>query len=258
MQRIKKWIIGILACGSLLTATTVYADDKLSNGSKEELTATIVSEEMERDSLENINEQNDNEIVLDSSGNNQTDNSVVQNDVYTSTTASETDKDLENYLQRTDDLFPLQESRSDLNGSAGKRNLRSLGRSSFSIPIINAGEAGRPRFDFIDVSSWNNNLKVSDYVKIKNYGIKSVIVKLTEATSYQNPYAADQIKNAHAAGLKVHVYHYSWFTSVAAARREAEYFAALAKKLQLSSSTIMVNDIEEPKIINSGDHTTNS
>lgn len=260
MKRNIRWIGGTLLLSTLLGVLPVQAAEDIysSSGTANRSITTESS----------LNTSSENKIVHSSSETMSSapdvDKSESSQDYINEESTSEAladapvDKDLENYLQRTDDLFPLQESRSDLNGSAGKRNLRSLGRSSFSIPIINAGEAGRPRFDFIDVSSWNNNLKVSDYVKIKNYGIKSVIVKLTEATSYQNPYAADQIKNAHAAGLKVHVYHYSWFTSVAAARREAEYFAALAKKLQLSSSTIMVNDIEEPKIINSGDHTTNS
>ena len=85
-----------------------------------------------------------------------------------------------------------------------------------------------------------------------------MVVKLTEATSYTNPYAQSQINNAMAAGMKVSAYHYSWFTTDAQAKAEANYFAAAAKKFGLSSGTVMVNDIEEPQILGKGNHTNNS
>ncbi|MGZ7153965.1 GH25 family lysozyme, partial [Streptococcus pyogenes] len=52
---------------------------------------------------------------------------------------------------------------------------------------------------------------------------------------------------AQAAGLKVSVYHYSHFTSVATAQAEARYFVAAAKRLGLPNSILMINDIEEEK-----------
>ncbi len=64
---------------------------------------------------------------------------------------------------------------------------------------------------------------------IKSYGVSAVVVKLTEATSYRNPLAASQIANAKAAGLIVHAYHYSWFTTEAQAKAEADYFVSYAK-----------------------------
>lgn len=58
--------------------------------------------------------------------------------------------------------------------------------------------------------------------------------------------------------MKVSAYHYSWFTTDAQAKAEANYFAAAAKKFGLSSGTVMVNDIEEPQILGKGNHTNNS
>lgn len=70
-------------------------------------------------------------------------------------------------------------------------------------------------------------------------------MKLTEFTTYRNPYAKSQINNAKAAGLVVHAYHYSWFTSTAKAKAEAQYFAKYADELNLGSDAIMFNDIED-------------
>ncbi|MBF0777381.1 GBS Bsp-like repeat-containing protein [Streptococcus cuniculi] len=103
---------------------------------------------------------------------------------------------------------------------------------------------------FVDVSSHNGALSVSDYRALLDKGISGVVVKLTEGTSYQNPYAQNQIKNAQAAGLKVSVYHYSHFTDRQSAQAEARYFTAFAAKLGLAKSTVMVNDIEEYKTRN--------
>ena len=85
--------------------------------------------------------------------------------------------------------------------------------SSNDIPSIVAGQSGTPKIDFVDVSSWNGNLLFDDFKKIKNYGVKGVIVKLTEGKYYLNPNARLQINNARQAGLKIAVYHYSKFDS---------------------------------------------
>ena len=100
---------------------------------------------------------------------------------------------------------------------------------------------------FVDVSSHNGYLSVADYNALKVQGVYGVVVKLTEGTSYFNPQAPDQIKNAQAAGLKVSVYHYSHFTSASSAQAEARYFADAARRLGLPQNIVMVNDIEEYK-----------
>ena len=127
-----------------------------------------------------------------------------------------------------------------------------------SLPSVSATNTNTPSKSFIDISSHNGNISVANFQKMKGYGVTGVVVKLTEATSYTNPYAQSQINNAMAAGMKVSAYHYSWFTSDAQAVAEANYFAAAAKKFGLSSGTVMVNDIEEPQILGKGNHTNNS
>ncbi|WP_231853401.1 GH25 family lysozyme, partial [Streptococcus sp. DD10] len=101
---------------------------------------------------------------------------------------------------------------------------------------------------FVDVSSHNGTISTEDYRSLARQGVAGVVVKLTEGTSYKNPYAPSQIKNAQEAGLQVSAYAYSHYTNEEEARQEARYFAKTAKELNLPSYTVMVNDIEEAKM----------
>lgn len=116
---------------------------------------------------------------------------------------------------------------------------------ALEVPGIEAGKPGFPRMDVVDVSSHQGELSTSDFKIMKSYGVKGVIVKLTESTSYRNPKAKSQINNAKAAGLEVGVYHYSWYTTPKVAQAEAEYFIKFAKELGLSSNTLVIDDLED-------------
>ncbi|WP_249958754.1 GW dipeptide domain-containing protein [Enterococcus sp. LX10] len=123
---------------------------------------------------------------------------------------------------------------------------------------VNAGDKNTPGQDFIDVSYWNGYISTTQYSMMKNqYGIKGVVVKLTEGTYYINPYAESQIRNAQSAGLVVSVYHFSRYTTSEEAIQEANYFVNYMKKLKLNSSTIAVNDAEATELLQ-GNVTENS
>ncbi|WP_302852576.1 GH25 family lysozyme, partial [uncultured Streptococcus sp.] len=113
---------------------------------------------------------------------------------------------------------------------------------------------------FVDISSHNGVISVNEFVSLKNQGITGVVVKLTEGTSYTNPYASAQIKNAQDAGLKVSAYHYSHYQTEAEAKAEAEakYFVSAAQSLGLSNATVMVNDMESPEMVTGGDINKNT
>ncbi|WP_270523342.1 GBS Bsp-like repeat-containing protein [Streptococcus anginosus] len=98
---------------------------------------------------------------------------------------------------------------------------------------------------FVDVSSHNGHISKEDYQHLAEKGVNGVVVKLTEGTSYKNPYAASQTQNAQAAGMQASAYAFSHYTNEAEARAEARYFAEEARRLNLPSSTVMVNDIED-------------
>ncbi|KXT69090.1 GBS Bsp-like repeat-containing protein [Streptococcus cristatus] len=101
---------------------------------------------------------------------------------------------------------------------------------------------------FVDVSSHNGHISVADYRQLASKGVGGVVVKLTEGTHYTNPYAESQVRNAQAAGLQVSTYAFSHYTNDAEARAEARYYAAFANKLSLPKNTVMVNDMEDPKM----------
>ena len=103
---------------------------------------------------------------------------------------------------------------------------------------------------FVDVSSHNGHISVEDYRKLAHQGVGGVVVKLTEGTHYTNPFAESQVRNAQGAGLQVSTYAFSHYTSDEEARAEARYYAAFANRLGLPKNTVMVNDMEDPKMQN--------
>jgi len=73
----------------------------------------------------------------------------------------------------------------------------------------------------------------------------AAVVKVSDSTSYLDSTASVNIANAHAAGLKVHAYHFARLTSTADAKAEAALFAACLKNVGFKSSYgIVVADVE--------------
>ncbi len=129
------------------------------------------------------------------------------------------------------------------------------GSTSFYNAASSAGQTARGNSQaeikgstFVDVSSHNGHISVEDYRQLASKGVGGVVVKLTEGTHYTNPYAESQVRNAQAAGLQVSTYAFSHYTSDAEARAEARYYSAFANKLSLPKNTVMVNDMEDPKM----------
>ncbi|GAP04079.1 GH25 family lysozyme [Fructobacillus tropaeoli] len=118
-----------------------------------------------------------------------------------------------------------------------------------SVAAVTAGQTGLPRMDVVDVSSYQGYLTAQDYVTMRNNGVKGIIVKLTEGTTYKNPYAQDQVNNARAAGLTVSAYHYSDFNTPDGGRAEANYFADFATQLGFKSTDLLVDDLEDSSTV---------
>lgn len=119
-----------------------------------------------------------------------------------------------------------------------------------TVAKITIGSSQIPSVSAIDVSSYQSWMTQSNYNRLKQLGVRGVVVKITEGTGYHNPYAASQIRMAKAAGLKVSVYHYATFTSANSAKSEANYTASQMKALGLSKSTLIFADMEENSTIN--------
>ncbi|WP_125704612.1 GW dipeptide domain-containing protein [Lacticaseibacillus daqingensis] len=110
---------------------------------------------------------------------------------------------------------------------------------------IQIGNSLYPRADVIDVASYQYWMNQADFNQLRNLGVSGLVVKLTQGTGYENPYATNQISYALAAGMAVSAYHYATFNSVTAARAEANHFLASVKSHGLPMSTTLVADMED-------------
>jgi GH25 family lysozyme M1 (1,4-beta-N-acetylmuramidase) len=233
--------------------TSVTAESTKLNTSIEETVSNNITEENifsssdleEETSRSNLSEQGE----LQETESSELEKSSVESSAVISEEIIDSTTETSEYNVATDYMLPSE--RSDLS------NIQTFS-AKINIPQVSATNLNVPEKSFIDVSSHNGDISVENYKIMKSYGVNGVVIKLTEATSYQNPYAKNQIKNALDAGMKVSVYHYSWFKTTEQARKEADYFASMANSLSLPKDTLMVNDIEEPKIAEGNNHTQNS
>ena len=117
---------------------------------------------------------------------------------------------------------------------------------------LSSADSSLPRKDAVDIASYQSWMTQNDFNQLKAQGVKTIVVKLTQATNYINPYAKSQIQMAKNAGLNVAVYHFSVFgghntsqaTANAEATAEGKYFATVAKQYGLPANTVMINDAE--------------
>lgn len=103
------------------------------------------------------------------------------------------------------------------------------------------------RNPFIDVSDYQNS-NYAYFKRMKDLGAKSVIIKLTEGSSYGSNWksqtAAAKIRNASDAGLVLGFYHFARYTSLVDAENEAKFFIDFAKALGVQTNSMMVDDAE--------------
>ena len=130
-------------------------------------------------------------------------------------------------------------------GAVGNTTFYSTGHAG---PASRSSDVAVQPKTFVDVSSHNGSISVNDYRTLANKGVGGVVVKLTEGTTYRNPYAGEQARNAQLAGLQVSAYAFSHYTSEEQARAEARHFISEAKNLNLPKNTVMVNDMEDAKM----------
>ncbi|MDR1473654.1 MAG: hypothetical protein LBI41_03750 [Lactobacillales bacterium] len=107
-----------------------------------------------------------------------------------------------------------------------------------------SSDTTRPRIDFIDIASYQGWMTQEDFNALARFGVRGVVIKLTQSTTYRNPEARKQIEYARKAGLVVSVYHFLNAFSDGVAQDEAEFFATVARELGLNGDTIVVNDVE--------------
>ncbi|MHC3378041.1 GH25 family lysozyme (plasmid) [Ligilactobacillus equi] len=97
-----------------------------------------------------------------------------------------------------------------------------------------------------DVSSYQPD-SLAFFQALKSKGVKAVIVKLTEGTTYINPKAQNQINCARSAGLLVHGYHFARFVGTMGAQAEASFFLQQARAHSLDQASVLALDYEDPR-----------
>ena len=85
----------------------------------------------------------------------------------------------------------------------------------------------------------------SDYNTLKSLGVKTVIVKATEGTTYTNPAAVSEAKMANQAGLNVDFYHYATFSTTTEANAEAANLVSFLTTNNVSKSVLIFADMED-------------
>jgi len=83
----------------------------------------------------------------------------------------------------------------------------------------------------IDISYWQGSITTTNFNKVKNSGIKKVILRSSYTSTSKFSLSADSrfpgnIINANDVGMDIGVYHYSQATSVPEAQKEADYCLA--------------------------------
>lgn len=101
------------------------------------------------------------------------------------------------------------------------------------------------RTDMVDVSNHNGYMTVANFKDmLNNYGVKSVVTKISEGTYYHDYTAANNIYTAQQAGLYINGYHFARYTTVQGAIAEADYAASMAKRDGLPIGAALITDVE--------------
>ncbi|MBO0477351.1 SH3-like domain-containing protein, partial [Vagococcus sp. DIV0080] len=244
----KKYFVSLLCITSIITVPALTITEATGNSSTENETEKATETTSSLDF--SVIESSEMQIPTDDSKKDL--NTTEFDKIESSTSSSEIE---EGNIEYHGDKI-TEENQSVL-GENVRIETKSTVRSFSAERSLSSNNLNMPRIDFVDVSSHQGEITVQDYLKMKGQGVTGVVVKLTEGTSYINPFAYSQIRNAQTAGLKVSAYHYSWFVNKKTAEAEARYFAQVAQQNGLDINTVMVNDAEEQST-NNGNLTQNS
>ncbi|MFD1393960.1 GW dipeptide domain-containing protein [Lacticaseibacillus jixianensis] len=138
--------------------------------------------------------------------------------------------------------FAKQEASADYAATGREQNIVQI---AATVETFSIGQAGYPRVDTIDVSSYQYQMNQTTYNNLRAKGVKAIIVKTTEGTTYANPYAKTQLQQAERAGMQVAAYHYAHFGTAKAATTEANYFAAKLSSLGFPKNSPVIADLED-------------
>ncbi|WCG36629.1 GH25 family lysozyme [Companilactobacillus farciminis] len=116
---------------------------------------------------------------------------------------------------------------------------------SLIVVLLGATKVSAARADMVDVSNNNGAMTVTNFQDMHdNYGVKAVVTKISEDTSFKDSTAANNIATAQQAGMYINGYHFARYNSVASAIAEADYAGKLAQADGLPAGAVLATDVE--------------
>ena len=116
---------------------------------------------------------------------------------------------------------------------------------SLMVVLLGATKVSAARVDMVDVSNNNGAMTVANFQDMhNNYGVKAVVTKISEGTSFKDSTAANNIATAQQAGMYINGYHFAHYNSVASAIAEADYAGKLAQADGLPAGAVLATDVE--------------
>ncbi|WP_278553421.1 GH25 family lysozyme [Companilactobacillus farciminis] len=116
---------------------------------------------------------------------------------------------------------------------------------SLIVVFLGATKVSAARADMVDISNNNGAMTVANFQDMHdNYGVKAVVTKISEGTSFKDSTAANNIATAQQAGMYINGYHFARYNSVASAIAEADYAGKLAQADGLPAGAVLATDVE--------------
>ncbi|MEY8736003.1 GH25 family lysozyme [Lactobacillus sp. AN1001] len=220
----------------------------VSNEQKDQTTVQLDQQVSEQKGVQNESSNTSDQAKVDLNDTAQEDNSnatdQAQNKDEVLTEDVVNDSNATQELQLTTDEKQANENVAE-NVQAQQLQVNKVATKMQTPDAIYIGDSQYTRGDAIDVSSYQSWLNQDDFNKLKQLGIKAVVVKITEGQSYVNPAATKQINYAKNAGLTVSVYHYARFNDAATGHAEGQHVVNTMENLGLGQDTLIFADMED-------------
>ncbi|WP_260449743.1 GH25 family lysozyme [Ligilactobacillus murinus] len=232
--------------------TQQVATDKdnsnVSNEQNDQTTVQLDQNISEREDVQNENFNTNDQAKVELNATAQEDNSNTTEQVQTKDTSlvddAIEDANATQELQLTTDEKKVNENAGE-KVQAQQLQVNKVATKMQTPDAIYIGDSQYTHGDAIDVASYQSWLNQDDFNKLKQLGIKAVVVKLTEGQSYVNPAATKQINYAKNAGLTVSVYHYARFNNATTGYAEGQHVANTMENLGLGQDTLIFADMED-------------
>ncbi|GAB9259299.1 GH25 family lysozyme [Ligilactobacillus animalis] len=220
----------------------------VSNEQNDQTTVQLDQQVSEQKDVQNESSSTSDQAKVDLNDTAQEDNTnatdQAQNKDELSTEDVVDDTNATQELQLTTDEKQANENVAE-NAQAQQLQVNKVATKMQTPDAIYIGDRQYTRGDAIDVASYQSWLNQDDFNKLKQLGIKAVVVKLTEGQSYVNPAATKQINYAKNAGLTVSIYHYARFNDAATGYAEGQHVVNTMENLGLGQDTLVFADMED-------------